>query len=198
MQILIILIINFICGVIVSVWHEFTKNIASYFLTAPFFREKNFKFISPIKYIDPIGMVLFTFSPYATGWQKPYNYDASKFIHREKDRLVLGLVGQMSTFLLIVLLIPIYKFVQVAYDIDLLLVFIGTLIRFNGVILVVNLLPIPPFDMSGVIHALKPVTYNKVMKNEHYLHSLFLFIVAVGLLTIMTEFILNPLLAVLL
>lgn len=181
-DILIFILINFICGAIVMVWHELPKSIAAHYLTHSVFRKKHLELPPLTKYIDPIGLLLFGFSPFGVGWQKPYEHNPNKLKDKERSLLHLVIVGQLATLLFIAFLMPIYQYFRLAGVSTYLIYAAYKLIIFNAVIFVVNLLPVPPLDMSKLIHAISPNTYFRLMQNERYIHTAFILLVAFGMI----------------
>lgn len=175
------ILINFICGAIVMIWHELPKSVAAHFLTHSVFRKKEMTLPSPIKYIDPVGLLLFTFSTFGIGWQKPFEHNPNRLKEKEKSLLHIMMVGQLSTLLLLVFMVPLYRYFVLTGSHAYLVRAAAKLIIFNAVIFVVNLLPVPPLDMSKVIHALSPNSYFRLMQNERYIHSAFILLVAFNL-----------------
>jgi len=205
LDLLIYILINFICGAIVMVWHELPKSLAAHFLTNAVFRKKQISLPPVSKYIDPIGLILFTFSlpgnggmNYAIGWQKPYEHNPNRLVDKERSLLQIMIVGQLATILFALFMIPLLK-VAVTMNMSVYLQYACVkLIYFNVAIFIVNLLPVPPLDMSKIIHALSPNSYFRLMQNTHYIHSAFILLIAFGYLGIFASQVANALLILLL
>lgn len=193
-DIIIYILINAVCGAIVMIWHELPKSVVAHFLTHSVFRKKQMELPSPLKYIDPIGLVLFSISPYGIGWQKPYEHNPNKLRDKERSLLTIAFIGQLATLLFMLFLIPIAGYVDAINGNRFIAYMIGKLIIFNMVIFIVNLLPVPPLDMSKIIHALSPNTYFRLMQNERYIHSAFILLVAFGIIESFVGQILRPIL----
>lgn len=191
-DLLIRIIMNFVCGAMVMVWHELPKSIAAHYLTHSVFRKRTISLPSPKKYIDPIGLILFTFSPFGVGWQKPYEHSPNRLKDKERSLLPIALSGQLASIVLMLFLAPIFKFLSAISANVYLLYFIFQLIKFSMVLVVVNLLPVPPLDMAKMIHALSPDTYFKLIQNERYIQSAFILLVAFGIIEEVSRQILMP------
>lgn len=179
-DIVIYITINFICGIIVMIWHELPKSVAAYFLTHSVFRKKQMALPNPLKYIDPIGLILFGFSSFGIGWQKPYEHNPNRLRDKERSLLTIMLIGQLATLLFMFFLLPVSSYLDMIGGSRFLMYAVTKLIIFNMVIFIVNLLPVPPLDMSKIIHAMSPNTYFRLMQNERYIHSAFILLVAFG------------------
>ena len=174
------IVINFICGAVVMVWHELPKSVAAHFLTNPVFKKKEMELPSPLKYIDPIGLILFGFSSYGIGWQKPYEHNPNRLRDKERSLMTIVLVGQLATLLFMFFFIPIGGYLRMMNSSRFLIYAADKMVIFNMVIFIVNLLPVPPLDMSKIIHSVSPNSYFRLMQNERYIHSAFILLVAFG------------------
>lgn len=182
MAFIIKIVINLICGIIVMIIHELPKNIAAHFLTHPIHRPRRIKFITPKKFIDPIGLILFAVSSVGVGWQKPYEYNPNKLTDKHKSFLPIMLTGLLANFLAMMFLIPLFSVMQTYQLNEYLLYFIQKLFIFNFMIFLVNLIPVPPLDMSYIIYAYSPDNYFKLIQNQRYIHSAFILVIAFGLI----------------
>lgn len=186
MEFLIYSVINLICGVIVMIVHELPKAIAAHFLTHPLHKRNHIKWVKPAKYIDPIGLILFTVSGGVSmmgmGWQKPYEYNPNKLINKHKSLLPIMLTGQLSTLAFMAFMMPIWN---MSFSIAMnpyITYFFRELVIFNFMLFLVNMLPVPPLDMGYMIFAYSPNTYFKLLQNKRYIHSAFILVVAIGIL----------------
>ncbi len=206
LRILLFLIIHFAAGVIVMIVHEYPKKMAAFWLIHPIYRTKKLFQVPLRKYIDPIGLILFTFgfsglsqgalsfySFYAVGWQKPYEYNPTRFRDKEKSLLYITLAGQLSSLMTVFLTIPIFNILNRTINNIFVLEFVWSLMVFSFVIFIVNLLPIPPFDMSKMIYAFSPNTYFRISQNQRLFHLVFIILVAIEVLQIFSATILLPL-----
>ena len=187
------IVINLLCGAIVMIWHELPKSVAAHFLTHSVFRKKKMELPSPLKYIDPIGLILFTFSSFGVGWQKPYEHNPNKLQDKERSLLTLALVGQVSSLLLMVFLLPVLQYMIMMKANTYIVYAVFQLMKFSLVLVVVNLLPVPPLDMSKIIHAISPNSYFRLLQNERYIHTAFILLVAFGIIETVAGQILAPL-----
>ncbi|NLT47789.1 MAG: site-2 protease family protein, partial [Clostridiales bacterium] len=112
--------------------------------------------INPAAHIDPIGFIALLFIGF--GWGKPVMINPNNFRKPRRDELLVALAGVtlnlILAFLFMVLLWLLYKYAigfmlsdlgMILQDILISIIFI------NIVLMVFNLLPIPPLDGFNVI-----------------------------------------------
>jgi Zn-dependent protease len=125
--------------------------------------------LNPIPHLDPIGSLLvpgilaMTGAP-VLGWAKPVPVNSRNFRNYKRGDILVSLAGVAANFLLAILstllLVALFWLVQVAPGIR---EFTGTLdlmlrygVYINILLIVFNLLPIPPLDGSHVMYHLLP------------------------------------------
>lgn len=182
MDFIIRLAINLLCGITVMIIHELPKALAAHFLTHPIHKKRQIILASPIKYIDPIGLVLFTVSFIGVGWQKPYTYNPAILRDKQRSLLPIMIVGELTSLFMVVLMLPVWKQLSLMDANQYLIFMVDKFVIFNFIIFLVNLFPLPPFDMSQIVYAYSPVTYSKLMQNKPYLLAAFLLLVLLGVI----------------
>lgn len=130
--------------------------------------------LNPVRHLDPVGTVLVPFfliyagSPVVFGWARPVPVDPGRFKSFRLGLFLTSFAGPFSNFVLAAVFGTFYRIN--AY-------FLGSAFwaafSFYGVIISLvlgffNLIPVPPFDGSGIISSMLPkraiVEYNKVGK----------------------------------
>lgn len=157
--------------------------------------------LNPLAHIDPIGLVCFVIG--GIGWAKPVPINPTRFDrkHTMKKGIVLtSLAGPLTNMLLAIVsnilffaLITIFALTGVdsVYNmltgqagnvgISLLLQFFRLMITFNFILMIFNLLPIPPLDGYKIFGAILPDRiYYKLMNYERIIGMAFLLIVLFG------------------
>ncbi|AJC49442.1 site-2 protease family protein [Allofrancisella guangzhouensis] len=119
--------------------------------------------LNPVPHIDPIGTILVpglmllssltTGFPFIFGWAKPVPVDYSKLKNPRSDMALVALAGPMTNFLMALLWALVAKYVTLHPYFQSMALY-GVMI--NVVLMVLNLLPIPPLDGSKVISAFLP------------------------------------------
>lgn len=180
-------VINFVCAVIVVCVHEYPRIISYKYLVHPLYKKETKVSFNPLKYMDPFGMISFVFL--AVGWQKPFYFNTGRLRDKKKGLISITLIGLLCNLLLMAIMIPVYFAVrgQNGY----LDHFISAIMLFSLTMVIVNLLPVPPFDMVKIIQALNPQLYFKFIQYEKIIQALFILIVASGILPQITVLILN-------
>jgi Zn-dependent protease len=122
--------------------------------------------LNPIKHIDLFGTILL---PAMTillggilfGWAKPVPVDFSRLRHPKKDMLWVAAAGPTSNFLMAIFWVFVIKFSMGAPEaISYPLAMMGKAgISINIVLMVLNLLPLPPLDGGRIAVSLLPMPY---------------------------------------
>jgi len=122
--------------------------------------------LNPIKHIDLFGTILL---PAMTillggilfGWAKPVPVDFGRLKHPKKDMLWVAAAGPASNFLMAIFWVFVIKFSMGAPEaISFPLAEMGKAgISINIVLMVLNLLPLPPLDGGRIAVSLLPMPY---------------------------------------
>ena len=188
----IVKVISLICAVIVVCIHEYPRIISYKYLVHPLYRKESQNSFNPLKYMDPFGIISFVFL--GVGWQKPFYFNTGRLKDKKKGLLSITLIGLLCNLLVMAILIPIYFSIL---DTNVYLVtFVYNLMLYNIVIVIVNILPVPPFDMVKIIQALNPQLYFKFIQYEKVIQALFILVVASGYLLQISSLILNSILSI--
>lgn len=121
---------------------------------------------NPLKHIDPIGtilvpLILMMTTPFVFGWAKPVPVDARNLRNPRWDMAWVALAGPTSNFLMAlfwagILKLAVYlKTLKLAYAVPMALMGQAG-IMINLVLMVLNLIPLPPLDGSRLLSALLP------------------------------------------
>jgi Zn-dependent protease len=122
--------------------------------------------LNPLKHIDPIGTLLvpaimLLTSGYVFGWAKPVPVTWENLRNPKRDMALVALAGPMANLLMAILWLLMLKlglFLQASSP------WFGTPLTYmsvagiviNGVLMVLNLLPVPPLDGGRVVTGLLP------------------------------------------
>lgn len=112
--------------------------------------------INPVAHVDPFGLLALFFIGF--GWGKPVMVDDRNFKHRRRDGLIVDLAGVTMNLALAIAFAGILKLLDIfLYDFlttsvgGILIVMLIAVIRINIVLMIFNLLPIPPLDGFGIL-----------------------------------------------
>lgn len=123
--------------------------------------------LNPIKHIDPVGTValpllLLIFSPVVFGWAKPVPVTWENLRHPRRDMALVAVAGPGANLLMALFWVLVIKLAMLsqatggggATEFFILMGYAGIII--NIVLMILNLLPIPPLDGSRVVSSVLP------------------------------------------
>lgn len=144
--------------------------------------------LNPIKHIDPIGtivvpVVLLVMGGFVFGWAKAVPIDTRNFKNPSRDMAWVAVAGPTANLMMAIVWAVVAKIgfmLQVSTpEVGLFMVYTGIAgVSINLILLVLNLLPIPPLDGSRVVSAFLP----KKMAWQYNRLESFGFIIIVGLM----------------
>ncbi len=154
--------------------------------------------LNPIRHIDLMGTVLIpalmvVFTGFAFGWAKPVPIDYRNLKNPKKNMIWIALAGPLSNLAMGILWAILLRFtllLELEHKAALFVIFTAVAgIMINTILMVLNLLPLPPLDGSRVLSGLLPtrlsIAYNKL---EPYGFFIIIGLMILGFLGI----ILNP------
>jgi Zn-dependent protease len=150
-------------------------------------RERGRLTFNPVPHIDPMGTVLLplllavTHSPVMFGWAKPVPINPLRFRNPKRDLAIVGAAGPLSNLALAAFSATVFKLLVPAWGVDHPIVhFLLYAAAINVVLLVFNLIPLPPLDGSRVVMGLLPrhlaVRYARLERYGFILIFLLLFL----------------------
>ena len=145
--------------------------------------------LNPVSHIDPIGtilvpavMLLSTLAagfPFIFGWAKPVPVNYNNLKNPRSDMALVALAGPMANFLMAIVWIIVYKHVDLHPYIQGMALY-GVMI--NVVLMVLNLLPIPPLDGSKIVSAfLTPSIAYRYNSYERYGFMILIILIVIPL-----------------
>ena len=153
--------------------------------------------LNPLKHIDPIGTIIL---PALTvmlggilfGWAKPVPVNFSNLRNPKKNMMWVALAGPFSNLLMAIFWA--FIFARAQYFPDSSVIFLSEMskigVNINLILMVLNLLPIPPLDGGRVAVGLLPYPWSSHLENlERYGLFIIIFLLISGVL----GNILNPL-----
>ena len=143
-------------GILIGLsFHEFGHAWVSTQLGDPTPKQQGRVTINPLAHIDPVGMVCLLFCGF--GWGIPVQINPSYYKNRRQGEIMVGFAGvAMNLILAIVfsLLIRVATMIAPAVGPDAASIIYQILINvvaINVVLMVFNLLPVPPLDGFGIV-----------------------------------------------
>lgn len=136
--------------------HEFAHAWVANLLGDPTARYQGRVTLNPLAHLDPVGTVLLFVAGF--GWGKPVPVNPQYFNRPVLDELLVALAGPASNFVIAALLGLFLQNFVVSTTIATVTV---AVIQINLLLMLFNLLPVPPLDGSKVLHVfLDTATYH--------------------------------------
>lgn len=145
-------------------FHEFAHALASDKLGDPTPRLQGRLTLSPLAHLDPIGFILAVVAKF--GWAKPVETNPRHYKNPRRDDFIVSFAGPFSNFIIalisalivkLFLVFNIFDYLHNAINSNVdvyLYVILQYIIRFNVLLIIFNLLPIPPLDGSHILESL--------------------------------------------
>lgn len=138
-------------------FHEFAHAFAADRLGDKTPRMQGRVTINPAAHVDPFGLLALIFIGF--GWGKPVMVDDRGFKHERRDSLIVDLAGVTMNLLLAVVFALILKILSINAPNfiftnsvgEILTQMLVAVIYINIVLMIFNLLPVPPLDGFGII-----------------------------------------------
>lgn len=182
---------------IIPVLLAITVHEAAHGYAAKHFGDKTAYFLgritlNPIKHIDPVGtvvipgMLLLLSAPFLFGWAKPVPVNFSNLNNPKKDMMWVALAGPASNLAMAIIwaiVLGLFKSSGASYALFIIgMAQVGIMI--NLVLMLLNLLPIPPLDGGRMAVSLLPSPWSyKLASIERYGMFILIFLIVSGLLS---------------
>jgi len=148
--------------------------------------------LNPIKHIDPLGtvvipgMLLLLSAPFLFGWAKPVPVNFSNLNNPKKDMMWVALAGPASNLVMAIIwaiILGLFKSSGASYALFVIgMAQVGIMI--NLVLMLLNLLPIPPLDGGRMAVSLLPSPWSyKLASIERFGMFILIFLIVSGLLS---------------
>ena len=191
-----------LCVLIAISVHEFAHAYAGYLEGDDTARVAGRLTFNPLAHIDWIGLILLILIGF--GWGKPVPFNPFKLKHKRFGPALVAIAGPLSNLMMVILVGVVLKLVISFTSINpenLLITFLVSLIQINLILMLFNLIPIPPLDGSKILYSFLPYKYLKIkVFLDAYGMWLLLGLIFIGgdLLSILFNFFYNLVLMVLL
>lgn len=144
-------------GIVIGLtFHEAAHGFVSYWLGDPTPKLQGRLSLNPIRHIDPIGFLALFLAGF--GWGEPVQINPMYYKHRRRDELLVALAGVVTNFIIAVLASFGLKLLVNSLGIaalygagEIVFYILYYTMTINIVLMIFNLLPIPPLDGFGIL-----------------------------------------------
>lgn len=141
--------------------HECAHALAAFYMGDSTAKDQGRLTLNPFAHIDWMGLILLVLVGF--GWGKPVPINPYNFRKQKFGEIITSLAGPLSNFLLILIFGFSLKFIiPFLPSGNLLITFFVYLVQINAILMIFNLIPIPPLDGSKVLFALLPPKYEHI------------------------------------
>lgn len=136
--------------------------------------------LNPLKHLSPVGtlsLLIFHF-----GWAKPVPINPYKFRKKKLGNFLVSISGIITNFLLAFIFLVIFNFVISEVDANpYLILFVKSMVQYNVLLGVFNLIPLPPLDGSKIVMTFLPDKVNyKLLSMERYTNMILIALIFTG------------------
>ena len=138
--------------------HEFAHALASHLLGDDTARLLGRLSLNPRAHLDLFGSLSFLLLGF--GWGKPVPVNPMFLKNRRRDMLIIALAGPFSNLLMLISTGILLKIALIFLPVaNLLIIFLSIFFTLNIVLMIFNLLPLPPLDGYNIIAYILPNKY---------------------------------------
>lgn len=130
--------------------------------------------LNPVKHIDPVGTVImpalmfFVSAGFLFGWAKPVPFNPRNLRHFQRDPALIAVAGPVSNLLIAIVTLLLLRVGLIGLGPermqDTFLLAIGlVLIKINLLLMLFNMIPVPPLDGGHVLRSILPESGRQMM-----------------------------------
>lgn len=151
--------------------HEVAHGYTAYLLGDNTARNSGRLTLNPLKHLDPFGSVVLPLllvlmnAGFVIGWAKPVPYNPANLRDEKKGTFLVSIAGVLANLMLAVVFGLLIRFAPMFLDIASLSSFYkitSIIVLLNLVLVLFNLVPIPPLDGSKILFSFLPTKYRYI------------------------------------
>ena len=166
------ILISYICLLFSLCVHEAAHAAMADFCGDPSARLMGRVTLNPIAHIDPIGTVvmpllmMFTGIQYLFGWAKPVPFNPVNLGNIRRDPVFIALAGPASNFIIMVIALIVTRIVWTVTGSppNLVGLFLLGMVSINFVLMIFNMIPVPPLDGHHVLYYFLPPSGQRILE----------------------------------
>jgi Zn-dependent protease len=142
--------------------HEYMHGFAANQLGDPTAKNMGRLTLNPIKHLDLFGSILLPLSlvlvgsPFLFGWAKPVPYNPNNLNDRKYGDAKVAVAGPLANLVMAILFSIVFRFLDPASMFSFL---VSEIVIINLILMVFNLVPIPPLDGSKILAVFLPTKW---------------------------------------
>lgn len=151
-----VFVLSLVIGITV---HEFSHALAGYLQGDATAKLEGRLTLNPLAHLDPMGSLMLLFAGF--GWGKPTPYNPYNLRWQKWGPSLVALAGPLSNLIVVIIFVIALR---ITYPFlgthNLLVIFMQLLVFINLMLMVFNLLPVPPLDGAQVLFTLLPPRFD--------------------------------------
>lgn len=160
--------------------HENAHGVAALYMGDTTAKDSGRLSLNPLKHLSPLGtlsLLIFHF-----GWAKPVPINPYNFRKKKLGNFLVSISGIITNFLLAFISLVIFNFVISRVDANpFLILFVKSMVQYNVLLGVFNLIPLPPLDGSKIVMTFLPDKVNyKLLSVERYTNMILITLIFTG------------------
>jgi Zn-dependent protease len=135
--------------------------------------------LNPLVHLDPLGTLLLLVAHF--GWAKPVPIDSRRMRNPQRDIVFVSLAGPVSNFALAIISGLLARtYIDIGGHSEIIFYTLQYSLIINVVLMVFNLIPIPPLDGSKIFYGLFHLSNSSIMNFERFGPMLLLGLILLG------------------